>query len=333
MSSSVRVLHYGLGPIGIGIARLVARRPGLRSVGAVDINPAKAGRDLADLLGLSPGPEGRVETSLQAALAAAQPDVVVHATGSRLVSILPQFVELANAGLPVVSTCEELSYPWFHHPREAQAIDAAARAVGVSILSTGINPGFIMDSLAVVLSGVCTGVHSIRVRRVVDLSVRRVQLQQKVGVGLTPAAFASLRAEGRLGHVGLPESVAMISAALGWKLDEVQQVLEPVIAEALLPSALGPVPAGRVQGQHQVARGIVAGGERITLTLTMALHAPDAGDYAELQGEQTVSSALHGINGDVATAALIVNAIPRVLSAGPGLRTMLEIPPLCSRGV
>jgi 4-hydroxy-tetrahydrodipicolinate reductase len=332
MPGPIRVLHYGLGPIGVRIARLVAERPGLLSAGAVDIDPAKVGQDLGIVAELGQPLGVLVHADLEAALQAQKPDVVLHATGSHLPNVLPQFLALTEAGLPVVSTCEELSYPWFHHPHEARHIDEAARLHGVAVLSTGINPGFIMDTMPIILAGVCPTVTSVRVRRVVDLSARRKQLQQKVGVKMSAEQFAAGKAAGSLGHVGLPESVAMIAAALGWSLERVEQTLDPVIAAERLDSALGPVAAGKVQGQHQLARGFVAGQERITLELKMALQAPDAGDFVDLEGPEPVSSAIHGVQGDIATAAITVNAVPNVLGAAPGLRTMLDMPPLRSVG-
>jgi hypothetical protein len=329
---SIRVLHYGLGPIGARIAQLVAQRPNLVSVGALDIDPAKAGKDLGTIAELGRTLHVPVQGALSEVLAGQRPDIVLHATGSHLPSVLPQFLALAGAGLPVISTCEELSYPWFHHPDEARIIDETATQGGIAILSTGINPGFMMDTLTVILSAVCPSVTGVRVRRVVDLAIRRRQLQQKVGVNLSTAEFAARRAKGGLGHVGLPESVAMIAAGLGWPLERVEQALDPVIAPCPLDSALGPVAAGQVQGQHQIARGFVAGRERVTLELRMALEAPDAGDFIELQGPEPVSSAIRGVHGDVATAAIIVNAIPMVLAAAPGLHTMLDLPPLRSVG-
>ena len=333
MPEPTRILHYGLGPIGIRIAQVVASRPGLESVGAVDIDPAKTGKDLGEIADIGRMLGVFVQPNLEAALKKSKPDIVLHATGSHLPSVLPQFLALAEAGLPVISTCEELSYPWFHHPGEAERIDEAARRNRIAILSTGINPGFIMDTLVLILSGVCPSVTKVRVRRVVDLSIRRRQLQQKVGVNLTTEEFAARKAAGGLGHVGLPESVAMIAAGLGWKLERVEQTLDPVIAPCALDSALGAVAAGRVQGQHQIARGYVAGQERITLELKMALQAPDAGDFIDLEGPESVSSAIRGVQGDIATAAIVVNAIPRVLAAAPGLRTMLDMPPFRSVGI
>ncbi|MGC8787352.1 MAG: dihydrodipicolinate reductase, partial [Anaerolineae bacterium] len=191
MPEPTRVLHYGLGPIGVRIAQVVASRPDLESVGAVDIDPAKTGKDLGEVAEIGRMLGIPVQQNLEAALKKSKPDIVLHATGSHLPSVLPQFLGLAEAGLSVISTCEELSYPWFHHPDEAKKIDEAARRNRVAILSTGINPGFIMDTLVVILSGVCPSVTRVRVRRVVDLSIRRRQLQQKVGVNLTPEEFAT----------------------------------------------------------------------------------------------------------------------------------------------
>ncbi len=333
MREPIRVLHYGLGPIGVRIVQLVAARHELASVAAVDVDPAKVGKDLGTVAGLRRTQGVEVQTDLSSALRGQRPDVVLHATGSYLPQALSQFLALADERLPVVSTCEELSYPWFHNSDEAQQIDEKARRKGIAILGTGINPGFIMDAMAVILSGVCPTVTAVRVRRVVDLSIRRRQLQQKVGVNLSPVEFAAKKEQGGLGHVGLPQSIAMLAAGLGWPLERVDETLEPVIAPRALDSALGLVGAGRVQGQHQVARGWVAGRERITLELLMALEAPDAGDFVNLEGPQPVSSAIHGVQGDVATAAIVVNAIPCVLAAAPGLRTMLDLPPVRSQGV
>lgn len=333
MTNPVRILHYGLGPIGVNIAKVAVSRPGLESVGAVDIDPAKTGKDLGEIAEIGHMLGIPVQQTLEAALEKSQPDIVLHATGSHLPSVLPQFIALAEVGLPVISTCEELSYPWFHHPEEARKIDEAARRNRIAVLSTGINPGFIMDTLVLILSGICPSVTRVRVRRVVDLSIRRKQLQQKVGVNLSPEEFAARKAAGGLGHVGLPESVAMIAAGLGWELERVEQTLDPVIAPCALDSALGTVAMGKVQGQHQVARGYIEGQERITLELRMALQAPDAGDFIDLEGPESVSSAIRGVQGDVATAAIVVNAIPHVLTAAPGLHTMLDMPPLCSVGI
>jgi hypothetical protein len=326
MSRRIRVLHIGLGPIGQRIARLVAMHPCLYPVGGLDISADLVGHALGEIIGLSIALDAPIVADWEQALAW-QPDIALHATGSRLTAILPQLLKVIEEfRIPVISTCEELSYPWFHHPDEARRLDEAARRAGVVVLGTGINPGFIMDALPLALSGVCSEVTRVYCRRVVDLSQRRRQLQQKVGVGLSVERFQEEAQRGTLGHVGLPESVAMLAAGLGWPLSQIEQTLEPVIAQGSHTSALGIVLNGGVIGLHQVARGLVNSEEKIRLELTMTLDAKESGDFIELWGPEHVSSVVRGVHGDAATAAIVVNMILHVLAASPGLQTMLDLP-------
>lgn len=321
----IGVVHYGLGPIGLAVAALVAERPWLRSVGAVDVGEELVGRPLGDLTG-GHAPASPVVTREYRPVPGAA--VALHCTGSSLDRVAPQLVELAGAGLHVVSTNEELSYPWEAHPAAAAEIDAAARRAGVTVLGTGINPGFAMDYLALVLSAVAQRVDRVEIHRVQDAGTRRAPLQRKVGAGMTVEAFRAAVAEGRLGHVGLPESARMLAAAFGWRLTAVEERIEPVRAEAPTPLTDGIVPAGHVLGLHQTAAGHVGDEVVVSLTLDMAVGIGPTRDHVRLTGlpdlELEVPGGLHG---DVATAAIVVNAVPRVLAARPGLVTMSELPP------
>jgi len=309
-----RVVQYGLGAIGLGIARILLERPEVELVGAVDVAPEKVGRDLGELLGTG---EVGVRVSADGALAE-QADVVLHATQSHLAQVAPQILELVQAGANVISTCEELAYPWFHHAREAERLDEAARARGVTVTGVGVNPGFVMDLLPVVLTAACAKVGSILVERRVDVSRRREALRRKAGVGLSEEEFWSGIAEGKVGHVGLPESVALIGAALGWPLEIIADHVEPVCSPGL-PG---------VAGVHQVARGLVDGEERIRLELTLAMGLTPV-DRIRIQGDPPIELEIPGgLHGDVATCALAVNTIPIVVQAPPGLRTVLDLPPI-----
>ena len=321
----VGVVHFGLGPIGLAVAAVVAERPWLRSVAAVDVSPELHGRLLAELAGVE-------EASSPAVAGAYRPVdgamVAVHCTGSSLDRVAPQIVELARAGLDVVSTTEELSHPWEAHAEAAAAIDAAAKEAGVTVLGTGINPGFAMDYLPLTLSAVARRVDRVDVHRVQDAATRRLPLQRKVGAGMEPDAFRAAVAEGRLGHVGLPESARMLARVFGWRLTDLQERIEPICADEPTPAADGMVEPGQVLGLHQTVVARVGSAVVVSLTLDMAVGIGPARDHVRLSGTPDLEIEVPGgLHGDTATAAIVVNAIPRVLAAAPGLVTMADLAP------
>ena len=327
MSQRIRTLLFGVGAIGAGIGRLAAQREELELVGAVDGAPDKAGRSLYQTLAVD-RPGGAADPSIEAdaarALAAARPQVVLHATGSYLADVLPQLLACVRAGANVVSTCEELSYPWRRHPELAKQLDAEAKAHGVTVLGTGVNPGFVMDTLAIVLSGVCQRVERLRITRIVDVATRRPQLQRKVGAGLTVEEFRARVKTGRFGHVGLQESCWMVAAGLGWQLDALEESIEPVAA-----------PDGSAAGMRQTARGTLDGSTVIEAVVQMSMGAERPRDEIEIVGTPPVLLVIEGgVQGDLATAAVIMNAVPRVVDHDRtgGLITMLELPLVAGRG-
>lgn len=322
---ATRVICYGLGPIGQGIARLALTRPGIEIVGAIDVDPAKLGRDLGTLLGGAA--IGVVVGDTIGALAAANPDVVLHATGSALPRVISQFTDIMQIGADIVSTCEELSYPWTAQPQLAAELDAAARRAGVTVLGTGVNPGYAMDALPLMLTAPCAAVDAVRVLRVVDAARRRGPLQKKVGAGLTPEQFAAQVASGSVRHVGLPESLHMLATSLGWQLDSTDDLIEPVIAEHEITTEFAHVLPGHVAGVRQVASGIRGGKEVLRLELQMYVGAANPQDTIEIDGNPPIRMTIDGgLHGDVATAAMVVNAIPSVARAVPGLASMADAP-------
>lgn len=320
-----RVVCYGLGPIGLGIARLALSRAGVTVVGAVDVDPAKVGRDLGELTGGAPC--GVSVTADADAALAARPDVVLHATSSSLARVADQLRQAVAAGANVVSTCEELSFPWTEQPQLAADLDAAARRAGVTVLGTGVNPGYAMDALPLMLTAPCVSVRSVKVLRVVDAGRRRGPLQRKVGAGLTSEQFHERVRDGSVRHVGLPESLHMLATSLGWTLDGEDDMIMPMLAERELRTEHVHVLPGQVAGVRQVARGYVGEREALTLELRMYVGAPDAQDTVEIDGDPPVRMTVAGgFHGDLATAAMVVNAIPSVRRAGAGLVTMAELP-------
>src|SRR5215510_7230478 len=226
----IRVLHYGLGPIGAAVVRQVAERRGFRIVGAVDIDPAKAGRDLGEVAGVGRGLRVKVSSDAKKAIKAAKPDVVVLCTLSSLKKVMPQMEEILKLRIPIVSTTEELAYPTAANMKYARALHEMAKKAKVAVLGTGVNPGFTMDALPITLTGVCERVDSIRVDRIQDARSRRLPFQQKIGSGLTPEQFQKKVDDASVRHVGLAESVSMIADAMGWKVDRITDEIKPKVA-------------------------------------------------------------------------------------------------------
>ena len=322
-----RVLLYGLGPIGTMVARQLATRDGFRIVGAVDVDPAKAGRDVADIAGLERPLRVRVSADPADAIRRSKPDVVVLCTSSSMKSVMPQIAAVLKARVPIVTTTEELAYPVKRNAALARKIDAMAKRAKVAVLATGVNPGFTMDALPIALTAVCERVDSITVHRVQDARTRRGPFQRKIGAGLTRAQFDREVARGSIRHVGLAESIAMIAGALGWTLDRVTDEVAPKIAETRVASEHVSVDRGCVSGIIQEGVGYRRGVAVITLHLEAYLGAPESYDTAIVDGIPTLTLTIPGgVPGDIATVSIVINSIPKVLAASPGLHTMRSLP-------
>jgi 4-hydroxy-tetrahydrodipicolinate reductase len=325
--SRIRVLHFGLGPIGLAIVKQIVNRPGFLVVGAVDVDPAKAGRDLGEVAGLPRRLRVVVQRDAVKALKAAKPDVVVHCTSSSLVHVTPQLETILRSNTSIVSTTEELAYPMRIHARHARRLDALARKHKARILATGVNPGFAMDALPVALTAVCERVDRVTVRRVQDARIRRLPFQIKIGAGLTREQFLKKVQDGSVRHVGFAQSITMIADALGWKLDRMTDEVKPRMADATVASDLLAVDAGDVCGIVQDGVGYRREEPVIQLHLEAYLGAPETYDAVEIEGSPKLSMKFAGgIHGDIATASMVVNAIPKVLAAAPGLHTMRDLP-------
>jgi hypothetical protein len=327
MAAAIRVVHVGLGPIGLGVVRQVAARKGFRIVGAVDIDPAKAGRDLGEVAALGRKLKVAVSADLKKTIKKARPDVAVLCTSSSMRAVLPQVEEVLKLKVPIVSSTEELAYPTRGNMRYARAIHAAAKKARVAVLGTGVNPGFVMDALPIALTGVCERVEAIRVDRVQDARIRRLPFQKKIGSGLTREQFQARVDDGSVRHVGLAESVSMIADALGWKLDRITDEIQPKVATAPVTSEFLTVDPGYVCGLVQDGIGYRDGTPVITLHMEAYLGAPESYDSVSVTGSPALTMKIAGgVHGDIATASILVNSLPKVLEVAPGLHTMRDMP-------
>ena len=323
----IKVVQFGLGPIGLESLKLAAEQSWLEVTGGIDIDPTKVGKSLADLTGFAHLASARVYPSLAALFAAVgQPDVVLHTAGSSAAASFEQMKPALELGISVASTCEELIFPALKTPQLAADYDALCQRSGARIAGTGVNPGFVMDILPICLTGVSRDVRSIYVERVVNASTRRQPLQAKIGSGQNPEAFRAKFAAGKAGHAGFQQSVALLAHAMGWKLDEIRETCEPVVATSRVVTQFFDVAPGQSLGIHQKCFGLSGGETRIKLDLQMYLDAPLPHDAIVVKGRPDLNLVLNGgVAGDDATVAALINIVPRLLAAAPGVRLMTEL--------
>jgi 4-hydroxy-tetrahydrodipicolinate reductase len=323
----LKFAQFGLGPIGLETLRLAATKPWAQVVGAIDINPALAGRDLKELLPSGPWGRARVHSSFEDLLHTAKPDLVFHTAVSRFSEAYRQIEPMVRRGVSVVSSCEELLYPRLREPALSARLDKLCRNTGARVLGTGVNPGFVMDLLPICLTAVSREVRAVRIQRVVDASSRRGPLQRKIGSGLPPSRFRQLFREGRAGHAGLKESLALIAHCLGWSIRDLAETGRPIVAARSIRTQHVEVRKGQTCGLHQRATARVDGKVRLTLDLKMYLGAEDPRDEIRIDGEPPLHVVIQGgVAGDQATVAALVNSAPRLLNAPPGLRLVTDLP-------
>jgi len=319
--TTVPVVLIGLGEVGRGIARAILSRSELRLVAVVDTAPGLAGKRLDQLLDR---PAGGLTVGADAApgFIEARGGGVILATSSSFEEVLPVIRRAVKAGCSVVSTCEELAWPWLHHESEADALDLFCEAHDVAVVGTGVNPGFALDRLPAVLAQVLGEVRHVRGLRVVDLAGRSDAVRRRFGVGLEPDAFEAADQRGELGHVGLAESAALAAVGCGLEFDEVDEELTPLIAEE---DGHG-IRAGEVAGIQQVARAFDEGREVVRLELLFSLGAEEPRDEVEFDADPPLRAVVPGgIPGEAATANAVVHAA-LAITERRGLITVLDLP-------
>jgi len=327
MVNQMKVAQYGCGPIGCSVVRYAAQRPDIKIVAAIDIDRSLVGKDIGEYAGAGRKLGVKISDQPEAVLAETKADVVFVTTSSSLKKTYPQLETCIKAGACVVSTCEELAYPLLKDPELSAKIDKLAKAHRVAVLGTGVNPGFLMDSWPLFMTGVCQQVKQIRAVRIQDASTRRGPFQKKIGAGCTMAEFKQKVAEGSLRHVGLAESIGMIAEGLGWELDDITESIEPIIATKAVKTQFVTVKPGQAAGVRQVGKGLKGGKALITLEFEASVGAKESFDAVYIKGTPDMEVVIKGgTHGDIATAAIVVNSAPRIIHAPPGLITMKDMP-------
>jgi len=330
----IRVVQWGLGAMGSGMAKLMLEKANIEIVGAIAHRSDKVGQDLGKVLGLEKeiGVMITTESDPSAAWTGNRADILLHATCSTTVDAFPQIRAALAARLNVISIAEELAYPHVQQPKLAQELDELARNYRVTLLGTGINPGFVLDALIIALTGASCKINRIKARRVNDLSPFGPTVMRTQGVGTTVQEFEQGLADGSIvGHIGFPESIAMIADSIGWKLDRIEQTREPIISQIERKTPHVEVKPGMAAGCNHIGRGIIDNEAVIILEHPQQIHPHLAeiktGDYIEIEGVPPINLAIEPeIPGGLGTIAVAVNMIPAVIAAPSGLISMRDLP-------
>ena len=320
--TKTKVAIYGLGYIGRMVFEAIQNEnffsnQRLEIVGAVDI--------VSESIAWAETKGVKAYQSFKELLAKERPDVCIHTTSSNLQTVLPQILEIVEAKVPVVSSSEELFYPWVRNAAVAETLNGACLKAGVAVIGTGVNPGFIMDVLPATMTQVCQTIEQIRVQRVVNASLRRPPLQRRIGVGLDEGSFRAQASSGRISSAGLMESLDFLAAFMGWKLSDVGSVFEPILAARAVQTATFAVKKDHVLGYRQKAWGELDRKRVIELDLKVYLEAERPGDHIVIKGTPPLDLWIEGgVPGDPGAVAALIRGVPRVLNARPGIVRRLE---------
>lgn len=329
----IKVIIWGIGSMGSGMAEMLLKKKGVEIVGVIG-RKSHVGDDLYDVLGLERGERKPVVISSdpEAVMDENPADIVLIATDSFTKHTYEKIKLCAEKKLNVISTAEEMAYPKAHEPELAEKLDEIARENGVTVLGTGINPGFVLDTLILALTGTCESVESIKASRINDLSPFGPAVMVEQGVGTTPGEFKEGIENGKIaGHVGFPESINMIADGLGWKIDKIEQTREPILTKVERRTKHITIEAGNVAGCRQCGYGFVDGAVKIEMEhpqqVKPEMENVETGDYIWIKGVPDISMEIKPeIPGGIGTIAMCVNMIPHVINAKSGVKTMLDLP-------
>lgn len=326
----LRILHVGLGPLGQKIIADLYDRGLGEVVAAVDVDPSLAGRPLREVVkGKSVSSKITVMPSLDEFAAWDQVDCAVVTTASDLRRCADTFRVLLGRGMSVVSTCEELVWPWLRHRALAEELHQIALRGDGRLLGTGVNPGAMMDTVPVFATAVCKAVKSIEIHRIQDATTRRIPFQKKIGATLDDKAFRQGVKEGWLRHVGLGESLHFVAHYMGWRIEKWSESIKPIKAAKAMKCGLGPIRKGDACGVEQTATGVCDGRKVLKFVFKAAIgqRDPEPQDRVIVKGEPNLDVVFRGgVHGDVATSAMTLNCIGPLMHAPAGLHTMATVP-------
>lgn len=328
---NIKVIMWGLGEMGIGISKIILSKKGIEIVGVLDKDPSKLGKDLGEVLN-SEKLGVIVRNDAETLLKETKADLVILAINSFVKNVYPAIKAIVESGKNCITIAEEMAYPYIAEKELSEEMDRLAKINNVTILGTGVNPGFVLDTLIITLSATCRSVKSIRAERINDLSPFGPTVMRTQGVGLTLQEFEDGIEDGSIvGHVGFSQSIVMIAKTLGLEYDEITETLEPIISNTYRETTSVKVEPGMVAGCNHIAIATKNGKAIITLEQLQQVQpeceAVDTGDYIVIKGDENLHLAIKPETpGGIGTIAIAVNMIPQVIASRAGLKTMMDLP-------
>ncbi len=328
---NVKVSIWGFGAMGQGMAKMILSKKGIELTGICDLNPNYKGKSVNELLHIESELASNIHVTdkIEEIVFESSCDVCIIATDSFTVNNYDKIIKVVENKINVISTAEEMSYPAAQNPDLAVKINSIAKKHGVSVLGTGINPGLMMDLLAICLTGAMEEVESIECERVNSLSPFGHAVMEEQGVGSTIEEFKlGVQEKTISGHIGFPESIMMISDALGFDISEIKQQIAPIVTNKELISKYGHAAAGHVAGVKMSGQGIQDGKEIIKMIHPQQIEPEvNTGDYIRIKGTPDINMSISPeVDGGIGTIAMCVNMIPHIINARPGLKTMIDLP-------
>jgi 4-hydroxy-tetrahydrodipicolinate reductase len=331
---NVKVAIWGFGAMGSGMAKMLLTKKGVEITGVCDLHPDRVGKSIFELLGVEKGNHAEVliASDISEVIYEGAADVCLVATDSFTAKTFDKLKFVMENKINIVSTAEEMAYPQAQSPELAEKLNKIAKENGVTVLGTGINPGLMMDLLAICLTGAMTDVTHVECKRVNSLSPFGPAVMEEQGVGITLDEFNhGVETDTLAGHVGFEESIQMIGDAIGWNVEKYETQMKPIVTTIDRKSPYGFAAAGNIAGVNMTGQGFVEGEILIDMIhpqqIEPEMEGTSTGDYITLKGTPEINMAITPeIDGGIGTIAMCVNMIPHVINARAGLKTMIDLP-------
>lgn len=327
----IKIILWGFGAIGKSMAENIMTKEGLRIVAVLDKDKKLLHKDIGYILNKSASYGITVRRDFKNVIKNTDADIVLLAVDSYIDKVTEYIQLMAENKKNCITLTEEMIYPYSTNYSICRSLNKLAKENNVTILGTGINPGFVLDSMIVFMSSVCSNISRINASRINDLSPFGLTVLKEQGVGLSPESFEKgIKNETIVGHIGFKQSIEFISKAIGLDIDDIVEFREPIITNTFRETKFINIKPGMVAGCLHSAYGLKNGKAVIVLEHPQQIcpesETIETGDYIHIEGNPNIHLDISPeLPGGIGSAAIAVNLIPQVIASEAGLKTMLDM--------